>query len=288
MTRGRWVAIAFVAAAILLVVARRAATPVADATVGTGATTAPLSSPVALATGNVRRGHALLTAFRDSLPEHSGNNLRCTSCHLDDGVRPAGLPWLGTAARYPRYRARRGSEESLAQRVNECITRSLAGRALSESSQEMRDILAYLDSLGPSPRPAAPDTVKLVGVLANGKRVYSGQCARCHGANGDGQVAPAVWGAGSFAISAGLARQTVFATFVRHNMPYDLPGTLSPQDAADVAAYVLSRSRQDHAGKERDWPKGDPPSDVAYVTTAAHAAGKPDPSVRPLLPRRMQ
>lgn len=274
-----------VAAAILLVVARRGATPVADAT---GMSAASPGTVAAVPAGNVRRGHALLTAFRDSLPEQSGNDLRCTSCHLDNGVRPTGLPWLGTAARYPRYRARRGSEESLAQRVNECITRSLAGRPLRETSQEMRDILAYLDSLGPSARPPTPDTVKLMGVVARGERVYVGQCARCHGANGEGLAAPAVWGQGSFAISAGLARQTVLATFVRHNMPYDLASTLSGQEAADVAAYVLSQPRQDHAGKERDWPKGDPPSDVAYATTAARAAGKPDPAARPLLPRRVQ
>lgn len=271
--------------AILLVVARRAATPVAA---GTGTPAASPATVAAIPVGNVRRGLALLTAFRDSLPQHSGNNLRCTSCHLDNGVRPTGLPWLGTAARYPRYRARRGSEESLAQRVNECIARSLAGRPLPESGQEMRDILAYLDSLGPSARPATLDTVKLVGFVAHGERVYVGQCARCHGQNGDGLAAPAVWGPGSFAISAGLARQTVLATFVRHNMPYDMAGTLTAQDAADVAAYVLSQPRQDHAGKERDWPKGDPPSDVAYTTTAARAAGKPGPAARPLLPRRIQ
>jgi len=168
------------------------------------------------------------------------------------------------------------------------VTRSLAGRALDEGGRDMRDILAYLDSLGPAARPAVPDSVKVAGAVAAGERVYAGECARCHGANGEGLVAPAVWGAASYAVSAGMARQITLASFVRHNMPYDRAGTLTDQQAADVAAYVLAKPRQDHAGKERDWPKGDPPSDVAYSTTAALAAGKPDPAPRPLLPRFVQ
>jgi thiosulfate dehydrogenase len=100
-------------------------------------------------------------------------------------------------------------------------------------------------------------------------------------------VAPAVWGSESYAIGAGMARQYTLATFVRHNMPFDHADTLTAQEAADIAAYVLTQPRQDHPGKERDWPKGDPPVDVAYATAAAAAAGKPSPSERPLLPRRV-
>ncbi len=179
--------------------------------------------------GSARRGHALLTAFRDSLPAQSGNELRCTSCHLDNGVRPTALSWIGTAAGYPRYRSRRGSIETLEQRVNECITRSLAGKALPERGQEMRDIVAYIDSLGTTKRPAPPDSVKLAGVASRGERVYAGECARCHGVNGDGLVAPAVWGRDSYAVSAGMARQITLASFVKHNMPYDRAGSLTPQ-----------------------------------------------------------
>lgn len=244
-------------------------------------------NPGDLIRGDVVRGKALLTAFRDSLPKNSGNALRCTSCHLEDGTRAIAMPWLGTAPRYPRYRARRGSEETLAQRVNECVTRSLAGQALAEGGRDMRDILAYLDSLGHAPRPTGPDTVRLVGDVASGKRVYAATCARCHGLAGAGGLAPAVWGSKSYSIGAGLARQTVLATFVRWNMPYDHKDTLSNQRSADVAAYVLSRPRQDHPGKAHDWPKGDPPDDVAYATDGARASGKPLPRTRPLLPRRV-
>lgn len=238
--------------------------------------------------GDAARGLALVTAFRDSLPGHSGNALRCTSCHLDNGTRATALPWLGTASRYPRYRSRRGSEETLEQRVNDCIARSLAGQVIAEDGRDMRDIISYLNSLGSQTRPPAPDSIRLVGHVAQGKQVWATTCARCHGSSGEGMIAPAMWGENSFAISAGMARQIIFASFVRANMPYDQMGTTTPQQAADVAAYVLSQPRQDHPGKENDWPKGDPPVDVAYATDAARKAGKPLPPARPVLPRRVQ
>jgi thiosulfate dehydrogenase len=78
--------------------------------------------------------------------------------------------------------------------------------------------------------------------------------------------APPLWGGKSFNIGAGMARQWTAAAFVRRNMPSDRPGTISAQDAADVAGWVVSRPRPDFPGKERDWPRGDAPPDVAYTT----------------------
>jgi thiosulfate dehydrogenase len=226
------------------------------------------------------RGQALLQHFRDSLPAFAGNGLRCTSCHLDDGARGSAMSWLGAAPTYPRYRARLGAVESLAHRVNECIARSLAGQMLAEDSRDMRDMLAHLDSLGRLPRPTRPDTVRLVGRVASGRAAYRAECARCHGPTGKGIAAlnaPAVWGRSSYSIGAGMARQFTLATFLRHNMPYDKPGTLAPQVAADIAAFVLAQPRQDHPGKQRDWPNGDAPADVAYRTDGADAKGRAAP-----------
>jgi thiosulfate dehydrogenase len=100
-------------------------------------------------------------------------------------------------------------------------------------------------------------------------------------------IAPAVWGRQSFSVGAGMSRQFTLATFLRHNMPFDHSITLDDRQAADIAAFVLAQPRQDHPGKERDWPKGDAPPDVAYATAAATAAGTPLPPRRPLLPRRI-
>jgi thiosulfate dehydrogenase len=78
-----------------------------------------------------------------------------------------------------------------------------------------------------------------------------------------------------------MARQERAASFIRYNMPFDKPGTLSDRDAYDVAAYITSKPRPDLPGKEKDWPLGNAPRDVPYATKG-HAAYLP-PS---LLPRR--
>lgn len=240
------------------------------------------------ALGDPVRGLALLNHFPDSLPEHSGNKLRCTSCHLDNGTQSTALPWLGSAARYPQYRARSGTEENMERRINECIARSLAGKMISDSSQAMRDMVAYMELLRNYQRPPDHKPVSLAGNATSGSEAYGRQCARCHGVAGEGVtgIAPAVWGAESYSIGAGMARQFTLATFVRHNMPFDQAGSISEQDAADIAAYILTKARQDFPGKERDWPNGDPPKDVAYQTDAVAGAGVSAPSPQ-LLPRRV-
>jgi thiosulfate dehydrogenase len=76
-----------------------------------------------------------------------------------------------------------------------------------------------------------------------------------------------------------MARVRTAASFIRDNMPFDRPGTLTDQQAFDVAAFVVAQPRPDFSGKERDWPNGDPPPDVAYPTQAAtrKAAGRRAP-----------
>lgn len=77
-----------------------------------------------------------------------------------------------------------------------------------------------------------------------------------------------------------MARLGVAATFIRRGMPYDKPGSLTDQEAFDVAAFVLSQARPDFPDKSEDWPKGDAPADVPYVTKN-HTPSRPTP---PLLP----
>lgn len=233
------------------------------------------------------RGLAILQQFNDSLPRNGGNALRCTSCHLDDGRRGNAMSWIGVTSRYPKYRSRRGGIESIEQRINECIARSLAGRMLAEHDPAMTDMLAYLETLRSLPVPARPDTVRLPGDTLRGADAYASRCARCHGVRAEGGLSPAVAGARSYSIAAGLARQTVLATFVRWNMPHDAPGSVGDQEAADIAAWLLRRPRPDHPGKELDWPNGDAPRDVAYATRAGIERGQPAPAARPLLRRRV-
>lgn len=238
---------------------------------------------------SVRRGLALVSATRDSLPAHVGSQLRCVSCHLDEGRRAFAMPWIGTYGRFPQYRSRSGQVARIEDRINDCIQRSLNGRALATDSDEMRDIVTYISWLSrgttsgqrnfgagiDSVAPLTPDT-------ARGRVAFTTTCARCHGARGEGMLAtqvvnagPPLWGAGSFNIGSGMARIRVMAAFVHRHMPFDRPGTISPQEAYDVAAFVTAQPRPDFAAKALDWPNGDPPPDVAYATNAKRRTGSP-------------
>jgi thiosulfate dehydrogenase len=226
---------------------------------------------------SIRRGRALLEATRDSLPEHVGNRLRCLSCHLDGGRRANASPLVGSFLAYPAYNAREGRVITIEDRINGCFRRSMAGRSLAVESADMRDMVSYLAFLSRGQEVGAevkgsglPKMVPLDPDTARGRAIYASSCARCHGAVGEGRsFAPPLWGPGSFSIGAGMARLRTAASFVRYNMPYDLPGTLRDQEAFDVAAYVNSHPRPDLAGKENDWPNGDAPPDAAYPTHAS-------------------
>ncbi|HKW47969.1 MAG TPA: c-type cytochrome [Gemmatimonadaceae bacterium] len=243
----------------------------------------------------VRRGLAFVTATPDSLPRFVGSNLSCTSCHLDQGQRGTAAPLTGVLARYPKYIDRTGGVASIEDRVNYCMTRSLAGRKLPNDSREMRDIVAYLAFMARGvpigahlPTEGIPAMPKDAGDTLRGAQVYISACARCHGADGAGMTnvaglarVPALWGSLSFSIGASMARQERAASFIRHNMPFDKPGTLTDREAYDVAAYITSKPRPDLPEKARDWPLGGAPADVPY-DTKGHTAFRPPP----LLPRK--
>jgi thiosulfate dehydrogenase len=224
----------------------------------------------------VRRGRALLVATRDSLSTHVGNQLRCVSCHLDEGRRETGS-WVGVFARYPQYRARSGGIETIEYRVNDCFRRSMNGVALDLASRDMADIVTYFAFLSrgtpvgpPHPGARLQQWAAFKADTAAGRQVFATTCVGCHGPDGQGSVgAPPVWGPQSYNVGAGMARVRTAAEFIRRNMPFDQPGTLTDQQAFDVSAYVNARPRPDYRGKENDWPKGDPPPDVAYPTRAA-------------------
>jgi thiosulfate dehydrogenase len=228
---------------------------------------------------SVRRGRALLVATRDSLPGHVGNKLRCTSCHLDEGRRENGT-WIGVFARYPQYRPRSGVVETIEYRVNDCFRRSMNGTAIDPAGGDMRDILTYFAFLSRGvavAQPAAATGSRLqkwasfTADTAAGARVFATSCAKCHGTAGEGTAgAPPVWGPESYNIGAGMSRVRTAAEFISRNMPFDAPGTLTDQQAFDVAAFINRHPRPDYKGKENDWPNGDAPPDVAYPVRAHH------------------
>jgi thiosulfate dehydrogenase len=184
------------------------------------------------------------------------------------------MSWVGVYARFPQYRSREGKVLRLEDRINGCLRRSMNGRALPLDDPAMRDMVAYMAFLSRGvpvgARTAGDGLPKLEPVLqpdtARGRTRYATACAACHGADGAGKVGPPLWGPRSFNIGAGMARLRTAAAFIKYNMPFDRPGTLSDQDAYDIAGWMLTQPRPDFPGKEHDWPNGDAPPDARYPT----------------------
>ncbi len=230
----------------------------------------------------VYRGLALITHTRDSLPGYVGSSLNCTSCHLDEGRRRNAAPLVGAFARYPHYMDRTGAVVPIEDRINYCFTRSLAGSKLPPGSREMQDIVAYLAFIStgvPNGEHVRGEGLAkmppFTGDSSRGRRLFVDNCARCHGNTGAGMgPIPPLWGPKSFSVGASMARVERAASFIRRNMPFDRPNTLSDQQAFDIAAYITSMPRPDSPGKGDDWPNGGTPKDVPY-DTKDHKAYRP-------------
>jgi len=231
---------------------------------------------------SIRRGRAIIHSTRDSLPHNAGSALTCANCHMADGTVANAMPLVGAYTRFPQYRARSGHVDLIEDRINDCFKRSLNGKALAPESRDMRDMVTYIAFLSRGYPPGSelkgqgvPKLDPLKGDTARGRQIFATTCVACHGADGNGSaVAPPLWGARSYNIGAGMARIRSAAAFIHQLMPRDRPGTLTPQQAFDVATYINSRPRPDFPGKERDWPHGGTPPDVAYTTLASKSTGK--------------
>lgn len=221
----------------------------------------------------IRLGYQIVVNTQDYARPYVGNRLNCTNCHLDGGLNPNAASFVGLAAVYPEYRARSARVNTLADRVNECVERSLSGRALPADSSKLQAVVAYITWLSRGVPSGA--TISWRGLQridsrrpldpGNGKKVFASKCVFCHGSDGLGTMAaPPVWGPQSYTIGAGMARVSVAAAFIKSNMPRSWGWSLSDDDAYDVAAYINAQPRPDFPGKANDWPKGGKPADSPY------------------------
>lgn len=192
------------------------------------------------------------------------NGMNCQNCHINAGRENFGNPFSAVATIYPKYRDRSGKLESVEFRVNECMQRSMNGCELDSLSTEMRAFVAYLKWVGKDvpkgvhPNGAGTEQLPYLDRAADpskGKIVFSNNCQRCHGENGQGVLSPEknnyiyppLWGDSSFNIGAGLYRLSNLAGFIKNNMPYGEVTWKNPkltnEEAWDVAAFIASQPR---------------------------------------------
>lgn len=243
-----------------------------------------------------RYGHELSTrTFAYIGPEvknkkmrYAGNNLACTSCHEENASKPYAMPWVGVTATFPQYRGREDDLSTVEERVNGCMQRSMAGKALPLDSREMKAYVTYIHFLsrgipvgaqveGSATFPSKPPNRR--ADLTAGEKIYNEQCASCHGDNGlgkrvgvkgdaQGYIFPPVWGSDSFSDGAGMNRLIMAMRFIKHNMPMGTNHknpTLTDEQAFDVAAYILSKPRPHKANLDQDFPaRWNKPIDAAF------------------------
>jgi len=187
-----------------------------------------------------------------------GNGLHCSNCHLDAGRLAGASPMWAAYVAYPAWRSKNGHVNSFEERLQGCFRYSMNGKVPPLGDPVLVALEAYSFFLARG----APVGAEMAGRgfpklpppqqpadRARGAAVYGQRCAACHGAQGEGRSSggqvlfPALWGAQSYNWGAGMGSVDHAASFIRANMPLGQGGTLSVQQAWDVATYVDSQVR---------------------------------------------
>ena len=236
----------------------------------------------------IKWGYRIFVDTPHEAPRLTGGAVACANCHLNAGQRERALPLVGITGMFPEYNNRAARLISLQDRVVDCFLRSenATGRGTddlpSTSSKEVLAVTAYLTwlgrgySVGTNPawrnkNAIAADQLIPISRLdaAAGESIYVERCTSCHGADGQGvqigdKKAGPLWGDGSWNDGAGASRVYTLAGIIRYSMPYLSPGSLTDEEAQQVAAFITSKPRPPFPFKARDYVGSKVPVDAVY------------------------
>ena len=206
----------------------------------------------------VKLGKNIFTHTGRYAAQYVGNQLSCSNCHLDAGRRPDSAPIWAAYGLYPAYRTKTKRMDTYAMRIQECFEYSMNGHAPPADSPELVALETYSQWLATG----APIGVRLNGQgyrklepprlapdFERGRAVFQEKCASCHGSEGEGRrngedtIFPALWGKQSYNWGAGMAKLSNAAAFIRSNMPFGNGGSLTSQEAWDLAMFVNGHER---------------------------------------------
>ncbi|MEO8014785.1 MAG: c-type cytochrome [Polaromonas sp.] len=206
----------------------------------------------------IRLGEQVFMETGKYASRYVGNSLSCANCHLDAGRKADSAPLWASFIHYPAFRSKTGQVDTLASRIQGCFQFSMNGKAPPVDDEIMTALQTYAFWMAkgapvgtPVPGSGYPKLKKPAqpADYARGEKVYAQNCALCHGADGLGQragnkqVFPPLWGPKSFNWGAGMHQLANSAGFIQANMPLGKGGSLSEQDAWDVAVFMNSHER---------------------------------------------
>jgi thiosulfate dehydrogenase len=196
---------------------------------------------------SIRLGRLIFTQTPTYARAYVGAQLSCSDCHLEAGTAAFAAPVVGLPGLFPSFDQRAKRVITFTQRIQECFLRSENGRVMPCNAPEMAAVIAYIQWVSQGqpvgkefPGRGLVHLPELTGNAERGEQIYAQQCSACHGQQGAGipPTIPPVWGPGAYNDGAGINGVPNMAAFVQHNMPANKPGTLSAQDAYDVAAFI--------------------------------------------------
>src|SRR5262245_27220587 len=249
---------------------------------------------------DIKWGYQIFTDTPGEASQFAPGRGSCNNCHLNGGQREKALPLVGVAGMFPEYNRRAGRLISLADRVVDCFLRSqhATGRLAADNeglppagvsrhlpsptSKEVLALSAYITWLsngslvGKNPTWRGQNVIQSNALIpvdnldrSRGESLYAERCSSCHGLDGQGvqigtKKAGPLWGHDSWNDGAGAARIYTLAGIIRFSMPYLDPGSLSDEDAQQIAAFINSKPRPSYPFKDQDYVTDKLPVDSVY------------------------
>jgi thiosulfate dehydrogenase len=253
----------------------------------------------------IRWGYRLFTNTPVEAKRFVPSEVTCNNCHLNSGQRERAMPLVAIAGAFPEYNRRAGRLISLTDRIVDCFLRSENSTGILErdedgyalrvspealptpTSKEVLALSAFLTwlsrgyEIGGNPTWRGQNTIPIAALIPIGKlepqkgeAIFKERCTSCHGPDGQGvfvgdkRPGP-LWGPSSWNDGAGASRVYTLAGIIRYTMPYLDPGSLTDEEAQQLAAYINSKPRPSYPFKDQDYLVEPLPADAVYYPPRA-------------------
>ena len=262
----------------------------------------PLTDPAldnSRLSADIRWGFRLFTNTPSEATRFTSSKVSCNNCHLNAGQRERSLPLVAVAAMFPEYNRRSGRLYTLNDRIVDCFLRSENATGVierggetaaedhrealpSQTSKEVLAIAAYItwlargSEVGKNPEWRGQNAIAASALIPVGKldpqkgeAIFNERCTSCHGSDGQGVAVGdkkpgPLWGPDSWNDGAGAARVYTLAGIIRYSMPYLDPGSLTDEEAQELAAFINSKPRPSYPFKQQDYLTEKLPADSVY------------------------